>query len=103
MTASDMPSRNDPAEFAEIAPSALPDHVCAALAQEARLDLLLPQGLPTEHALSAQERIELRAVPSLWPIRDLAVSDRWDFSIVRMMNARPDDRNGDDAGADHPT
>ena len=27
--------------------------------------------------------IELRAVPSLWPLRDLAVSDRWDFSIVR--------------------
>lgn len=31
--------------------------------------------------------IELRAVPSLWPIRDLAVSDRWNFSLVRMHNA----------------
>ena len=33
--------------------------------------------------------IELRLVPSLWPIRDLAVDDRWDFSLVRMHNARP--------------
>ncbi|MET0663174.1 MAG: DUF6886 family protein [Ilumatobacteraceae bacterium] len=33
--------------------------------------------------------IELRAVPSLWPLHDRAVSDRWDFSIVRMGNARP--------------
>jgi len=31
--------------------------------------------------------IELRAVPSLWPLHDLAVSDRWDFSVVRMANA----------------
>ena len=28
--------------------------------------------------------IELRLVTSLWPLHDLAVSDRWDFSIVRM-------------------
>jgi hypothetical protein len=33
--------------------------------------------------------IELRVVPSLWPLHDLAVSDRWDFSIVRMANAQP--------------
>ena len=33
--------------------------------------------------------IELRAVPSLWPLHDLAVSGRWDFSIVRMANAQP--------------
>jgi hypothetical protein len=33
--------------------------------------------------------IELRIVPSLWPMHDLAVSDRWDFSIVRMANAAP--------------
>jgi hypothetical protein len=33
--------------------------------------------------------IELRAAPSLWPLHDLAVSDRWDFSIVRMRNALP--------------
>ena len=32
--------------------------------------------------------IELRAVPSLSPIRDLAPSGPWDFSIVRFMNAR---------------
>ena len=32
--------------------------------------------------------IELRAVPSLWPLHDLAVSDRWDFSVVRMAHAR---------------
>jgi len=31
--------------------------------------------------------IELPAVPSLWPLRDLVQSDRWDFSIVRMRNA----------------
>lgn len=31
--------------------------------------------------------IEVRAVPSLWPLRDLVQSDRWDFSIVRMRNA----------------
>jgi hypothetical protein len=32
--------------------------------------------------------IELRFAPSLWPAHDLAISDRWDFSIVRMANAR---------------
>lgn len=31
--------------------------------------------------------IELRVVPSLWPLRDAAVDDRWDFSLVRMANA----------------
>jgi hypothetical protein len=33
--------------------------------------------------------IELRAVPSLWPLHDLAQSDRWGFSMVRLSNARP--------------
>jgi hypothetical protein len=33
--------------------------------------------------------IDLRPVPSLWPLHDLAISDRWDFSIVRMSNASP--------------
>ena len=33
--------------------------------------------------------IELRAVPSLWPLHDLVVGDRWEFSIVRMANAIP--------------
>ena len=40
-------------------------------------------------ARHAQAAIELRVVPSLWPIRDLAVSDRWDYSLVRMSNAQP--------------
>lgn len=31
--------------------------------------------------------IELRLVPSLWPLRDLMMSDRWDYSLVRMSNA----------------
>jgi hypothetical protein len=48
---------------------------------------LEPMGdLLDEHVAAG---IELRAVPSLWPLHDLAVSDRWDFSIVRMSNARP--------------
>jgi len=34
--------------------------------------------------------IELRLVPSLWPLRELAVTGPWDFSLVRMANARPD-------------
>jgi hypothetical protein len=33
--------------------------------------------------------IELRAAPSLWPIRDLACIGPWDFSIVRFANAQP--------------
>ncbi len=40
-------------------------------------------------ALHVAAGIELRAVPNLWPIRDLAVSDRWDFSIVRFQGATP--------------
>jgi hypothetical protein len=39
--------------------------------------------------LHAAAGVELRLVPSLWPLHDLAVSDRWDFSIVRMRNAQP--------------
>ena len=31
--------------------------------------------------------IELRAVPSLWPLHDAVQSPDWDFSIVRMHNA----------------
>jgi len=33
--------------------------------------------------------IELRAVPNLWPIRDLAATGPWDFSIVRFQSASP--------------
>jgi hypothetical protein len=53
-------------------------------------------------ALHVRAGIELRAVPSLGPLHDLAVSDRWDFSIVRMANARPGaERDGE--GADRPS
>jgi hypothetical protein len=70
--------------------------------------------------------IELRMVPSLWPLHDLAVGDlavdgpvlrnrakddvavadaaagaRWDFSVVRMANAQP--RNQAAAGAPDDT
>jgi hypothetical protein len=40
-------------------------------------------------ATHAAAAIELRVVPSLWPLHDLAVRGRFDFSIVRMMNAAP--------------
>jgi hypothetical protein len=40
-------------------------------------------------AAHADAGIDLRIVPSLWPVHDLAVSDRWDFSIVRMRGAQP--------------
>ncbi len=33
--------------------------------------------------------IELRAVPNLWPLRDLAAGGTWDFSIVRFQQALP--------------
>jgi Family of unknown function (DUF6886) len=39
-----------------------------------------------EHAATG---IELRVVPSLWPLHDLAVGGPWDFSVVRMRNASP--------------
>lgn len=45
--------------------------------------------LPDLLTLHAEASVELRLVPSLWPLHDLAMSDRWDFSIVRMRNARP--------------
>ncbi len=32
--------------------------------------------------------IELRAVPNLWPVRDLAAAGPWDFSIVRFQQAK---------------
>lgn len=49
----------------------------------------------------ARAGIELRLVPSLWPLHDLAVGDRagdlavgdrCDFSLVRMANAQPRDQ-----------
>jgi hypothetical protein len=33
--------------------------------------------------------IELRIMPSLWPLHDIATGGEFDFSIVRMHNARP--------------
>ena len=33
--------------------------------------------------------IELRIVPSLWPLHDAAMSGEFNFSIVRMHNAEP--------------
>ena len=33
--------------------------------------------------------IELRIVPSLWPLHDIALRDEFEFSMVRMHNARP--------------
>lgn len=38
--------------------------------------------------LHAAARIELRVVPSLWPLCDVVMSGPWEFSIVRMHNAR---------------
>jgi hypothetical protein len=40
-------------------------------------------------ARHAEAGIELRVVRSLWALRDLAVDDRWDFSIVRWANVAP--------------
>lgn len=37
----------------------------------------------------AQAGIELRIVPSLWPLFDIAVGGEFDFSMVRMHNAQP--------------
>jgi hypothetical protein len=37
--------------------------------------------------LHARAGIELRAVESLRRIREVAISDEWNFSIVRWMNA----------------
>jgi len=44
---------------------------------------------PVGDLLALHERagIELRVVESLWPLRELAISNEWDFSIVRMRNA----------------
>ena len=40
-------------------------------------------------AAHARAAIELRIVPSLWPLRDIAVTGEFDFSLVRMHNATP--------------
>ena len=37
----------------------------------------------------ADASIELRIVPSLWPLHDVAVGGEFDFSMVRMHNAQP--------------
>ena len=33
--------------------------------------------------------IELRIVPNLWPLHDVVLASGFDFSMVRMHNARP--------------
>ena len=46
-----------------------------------------PQGdLLAAHASAG---IELRLVPSLWPLHDVVLNSGFDFSMVRMHNARP--------------
>jgi Family of unknown function (DUF6886) len=40
-------------------------------------------------AAHAAAGIELRLVPSLWPLRDIVLAGGFDFSVVRMHNARP--------------
>lgn len=40
-------------------------------------------------AVHAAADIELGVEPSLWPVHDLAISECWNFSIVRMANAQP--------------
>jgi hypothetical protein len=37
----------------------------------------------------AAASIELRIVPSLWPPHDITLGNEFDFSMVRMHNARP--------------
>lgn len=37
----------------------------------------------------AAASIELRIVPSLWPLHDVAMRGEFEFSIVRMHNAQP--------------
>ena len=39
--------------------------------------------------LHAGAGIELRIVPSLWPLHDVVTSGQWEFSNVRMRNAVP--------------
>ena len=53
---------------------------------------VVPVGVtPVGDLLAAHARaaIELRIVPSLWPLRDIAVMGEFDFSVVRMHNAMP--------------
>ncbi len=40
-------------------------------------------------AAHIEASIELRVVPSLWPLHDRIVQDQFDFSMVRMHNALP--------------
>ena len=50
------------------------------------LDVVAIPDLLGAHAAAG---IELRFTPRLWPAHDLAVSEDWDFGIVRMTNAQP--------------
>ncbi len=57
----------------------------------AECDVVPTAVTPLGDLLEAHARagIELRIVPSLWPLHDLALERKFDFSIVRMHNARP--------------
>jgi hypothetical protein len=66
---------------------------------ECEVDPVSVIALPDLLGLHADAGIELRVTPSLWAVHDLAVSDRWDFSIVRMHNARP--RDAESTGGPH--
>ena len=78
----------DASEFRRWQPASgqwIADHAVEPLSITPVGDLLLA------HVMAG---IELRLVPSLWPLHDLAVGDlavgdRWDFSVVRMANAQP--------------
>jgi Family of unknown function (DUF6886) len=48
--------------------------------------------------MHADEGIELRIVPTLWPLHDQVVAGPWEFSIVRMRNATPRIESGIESG-----
>jgi hypothetical protein len=39
----------------------------------------------------ATQGVELRILPSLWPLRDAVIASSLQFSIIRMRNAQPRD------------
>jgi hypothetical protein len=45
----------------------------------------------------AQRGVEVRILPSLWPLRDAVVASSLQFSIIRMRNASP--KRSDEVGA----
>lgn len=55
-------------------------------AEVAPIDVIPVGDLLAAHAAAS---IELRIVPSLWPLHDIAVRGEFEFSVVRMHNAQP--------------